>query len=585
MPMYCFDLNTPFKLRIDEIQKDEFVYFKLPEALDDGLDSYVKTIIDSLTKQTSRLFFSINDTSKYLNLAEIEEEFPIAWFGVPVEVGSNQKGVHSEHSIYSNIDSLSLIIFEAQKLRFKNQKKIIPEFIITDNYYQLAPTIVEFFNRFKLPFAFITIEGVPDPKRVNIFHEIFESLRIKGFKEKIYFSFNNPNLDEWNIKTHNSFSGLQTVHIDLSNKCTHSCVFCGIWGPEFIDDMKSRSNGILSEETVNFMNRQMPHQRALEILESLPDTIQTVQFGGSGDPLTHPNWLDIISRWRSRGLIVEVLTNFEYPNHLDLEVLHQLSKGRKNFSFLINLSAATAETYKAIRPRQSNATFEKVISNIRYSSNLRKQDGHGISITIINIINSQNFREAVKMIELAHELGVGVWLKPLEVHSSIHQKYTIAEEDYPLFLSIMSQALQRADELKVNLVFREFLKTIIEDHQASDETKFEKSQLDFGSILNGQVPGVLYQTIPCTVAFTYVRFEVNGSVKPCCISPFQMGNINDANLDEIWHSHRYYAWREKFLKIQTTRFHLKDNEYGFCQICPHIPINLEASKLLSIKRD
>ncbi|MGZ3787085.1 MAG: SPASM domain-containing protein [Bacteriovorax sp.] len=570
--MYCFDLNTPFKLRIDEIQKDEFVYFKLPKVLDNGLDHSIKTIVASLTNQTSRLFFSVDDALKYPNLKEFEEEFPIAWFGVPIEVGSNQKGVHSEHTIYSNVDSLSLKLFEEQLAPFKNHSKIVPEFVLTDNHYQLAPTIVEFFDRFALPFAFITVKGAPDPKRANLFREIFESLRIKDFKGKIYFSFNNPYLNEWNIKTHNSFSGLQTVHIDLSNKCTHSCVFCGLWGPEFIDDMKSRSNGVLSEETVSFMNRQMPHQRALDILESLPDTIQTVQFGGAGDPLTHPNWLDIFSHWRSRGLSVEVLTNFEYPAPHDLESLHQLSKGRKTFDFLVNVSAATADTYRAVRPRQSKATFEKVISNIRYASNLKKRDGHGISVTIVNIINSQNFREAVKMIELAHELGAGVWLKPLEVHSELHNKYAISKEDRPLFCNIMEQALQRADELKVKLVFKEFLKSFIGDHRAiSGETKHEAPDL--------------YQAIPCTVGFTYVRFEVDGSVKPCCISPFQMGNINNAGLDEIWHSHRYYAWREKFLKIHTSRFHLKDHEFSFCQICPHVPINMESSRLLSMKRD
>lgn len=461
--MYSFDLNAPLKLRIDEIQKNEFVFLKLSTELN-STDESINIIFDSLTKKTDRLFFSIDNLIDFPHIKEYEAKFPIAWFGVPVMVGSNQQGFNSDHTVYSNIDSLSLNLFDAQKNQFTDQQKVIPEFNLSGNHYQLGPTIVEFFDRYKLPFAFLKIEGLPDMQQVQYFRETFESLRIKGFKGKIYFSFNNAHLDEWNIKTYNTFSGIQTVHLDLSNKCTHSCVFCGLWGPEFIDEMKSRTDdGVLRPDVVNFMNRQMPYQRAIEILEALPDTVKAVQFGGAGDPLTHPQWLNILARWRARGFKVEVLTNFEYPSKEELDILHELSQGRRNFDFMINVSAATPEVYKIIRPRQSQATFEKVIANIRYSRNLRIRDGYGLTFTMIHIINTHNFREAVKMVELAHELGTGVWLKPLEVHSDIHKKYTIQKEDYPLFQKMMKQALLRADELKVKIVLREFLEAIAGD--------------------------------------------------------------------------------------------------------------------------
>ncbi|MFA6237016.1 MAG: SPASM domain-containing protein [Bacteriovorax sp.] len=579
--MYPFDLNAPIQLKIDEIQSNEFVYLKLPEVLYSDITS-TATLLNSLTKKTDRLFFSIDDLSEFHRAPEYADQFPVAWFGISVPVGSNRQGFKSEYTIYSNVDSLSLDFFQAEKSKFKDQHKVIPEFRLTENHYQLGPTIAEFFERYKLPFAFISIEGAPDQERIQYFRETFETLRIKGFKSKIYFSFNNPYLDEWNIKTRNTFSGIQTVHIDLSNKCTHSCVFCSLWGPEFIDAMKSQTaDGILAPEIVNLMNCQMPYERAVEILESLPETIQSVQFGGAGDPLTHPRWLDVLSRWRSRGPSIEVLTNFEYPSFEQLESLHQLSRGGRTFDFMVNVSAATPEVYKTVRPRQSASTFEKVISNIRYSKNLQKRDGHGVSFTMIHIINVHNFREAVKMVELAHELNTGVWLKPLEVHSEIHKKYSVPKIDYPLFQQIIKQALKRADELKVRVVLREFLEAIV---RYDADLEADSAQFNSG-LSNGQLPGDLYQTIPCTVGFTYVRFEVDGSVKPCCAAPVHFGNVNSSKLDDIWHSDGFYTWREKFLNIERTSFHLKDTEYGFCQICPHVPINVKASRLLAIKRN
>lgn len=531
--MYCLDLSAPINLNLDEIQSDEFVFFKLPDSHDSGPDASVQKIIEALTKKTSRLFFSNSTCLGTAALKELSETFPIKWFGVPVQ----------------NIEDYALEVKNLGPL------SCIPEFTAPD-----ADTIMSVFSKFDLPFVFINISGAPDNDQLKFFKELFESLRKKGLRKKIYFSFNNRHLEEWNIKTFNTFSGLTTAHVDLSNKCTHSCVFCGIWGPEFIEEMKAQNNGVLSEEMIGFMNRQMPRQRALDILESLPETLQKVQFGGAGDPLTHPHWHEIISRYRSRGLIIEVLSNFEYPSFEEIEALHQLSKGKRNFSFLINVSAASAETYKAIRPRQSKAIFEKVLENIAHAHKLRVRDGHGLSLTILNIINSQNYKEAVKMVELAHQLGVGVWLKPLEIHSPIHTQYAITENESAHYSEIMARAAHRAEELGVEISFKE---------QLTEEVH----------------TGDLYTQIPCSIGFTYARFEVDGTLRPCCITPVSMGNVFQTKTEDVWHSERYYQWREKFLKINKDHFHHHESEYSYCKMCPHIPINERAARFLQLKRD
>lgn len=459
--MYPFDLNTPFSLKIDEIQSNEFVYFK-PERDKDFGDKKFNSAIELISKKTNRLFLSIDQLTDLENIKNYESNNSITWFGVPVTVGSDQNEIEKNQSSYSNIDSLSFKIFEELRSNFDHNYKVIPEFILSKNHYQLGPTIIEFFKYYKVPFAFLKIDGPPENQKIQFFRETFESLRINGFKGKIYFSFTNPYLDEWNIKTHNTFSGVQTVHIDLSNKCTHSCVFCGLWGPEFIDELKAQTtSGVLAQDVVSFMNKQMPFEKSIEILESLPETIKSVQFGGAGDPLTHPHWLEILSKWRSRGLRLEVLTNFEYPNFNEIESLHKMSIGRRKIDFMVNVSAASFEVYKMIRPRQAKETFEKVIENIRYANKLKLRDGYGMTFTMVHIINSLNFKEAVKMVELASDLGADVWLKPLEVHSDIHKKYSIHKDNYPLFKEMMNQALKRADELKVRIVLRDLIEAIV----------------------------------------------------------------------------------------------------------------------------
>jgi len=531
--MYCFDLNKPFNLRIDEIQKNEFVYFKWPETIEPGLEFSLGEMTKTLTNQSQAVYLAANDYDKNF-VTSVIKSHPVKWLGIKINESTALKDFADAAAFFSC--------------------NLIPELSGFSDAGKTASIIAELFDLYQLPFLFLHVQSGPDHKQIVFFQKVFEQLRKNKFSKHIYFSFSNQDLEEWNLKTKNTFSGLTTAHVDLSNKCTHSCVFCGIWGPDFIDKMKNQSEGTISAEYIEFMNRQMPYEKSRQILSSLPYTLQKVQFGGAGDPLTHPQWLPIISEWRSRGLTVEVLTNFEYPTAEEIEKLHTLTRGKRNFSFLINVSAATAETYSKIRPRQSKAVFEKVISNIEFAHQLRKRDGHGLALTIVNIINSQNYKEAVQMVELAHRLGVGIWLKPVEVHSHLHQKYSIPENELGEYKTLLKKAADRAAELGVELSLEEQLLNHI---GASD----------------------LYKSVPCTVGYTYARFEVDGTVKPCCITNQSMGNAFKSTVENVWHSPDYYQWREKFLSSENT-----SSYDDYCKMCPHIPLNQHAARLLKKER-
>lgn len=531
--MYSFDLNNPFNLRVDEIQNNEFVYFTLPKETEPGLDDSLEQMTAALTSQSNRVFLAASTLDKTF-IASLVKNYPLRWIGISLSTKNSVEQFSKEAAFLGPLE------------------RCIPQLSVGDNLEEATEAVIQLFQHFDLPFLFLEVAGAPDTGKVKYFSDLFTALRKTGLQKKIYFSFNNSDLEEWNLKTANTFSGLTTIHLDLSNKCTHSCVFCGIWGPDFIEEMKVQSKGNLSQEYISFMNRQMPLIRTEEILDAAPETLQKVQFGGAGDPLTHPHWFDIISKWRSRGLAVEVLTNFEYPSKAEIEKLHMLSKGKRNFSFLINVSAATAETYKKIRPRQSEEIFEKVLSNIRYAHELRQRDGYGLNLTIVNIINSLNYSEAVKMVELASELGVGMWLKPVEVHSALHQQFAIPESELANYRATLKAAAQKAAELKVELSLEELLM----DHISES--------------------GDLYKSIPCSVGYTYTRYEVDGTVRPCCIAPHSMGNIFTDPVAKVWHSQNYYQWREKLLQ--------GPEKYDFCKMCSHIPMNLHAAGLLKKER-
>lgn len=111
----------------------------------------------------------------------------------------------------------------------------------------------------------------------------------------------------------------------------------------------------------------------------------------------------------------------------------------------------------------------------------------------------------------------------------------------------------------------------------SDQRSSER--LDIG-IMNGDVASDFYREAPCTIGYSYVRFEVTGDIKACCISKYPMGTLEKDSWQNIWNGGRYEAFREKMKTIHKTQFHQKDPDWGFCQQCSHRGQNVKNNELL-----
>lgn len=98
-------------------------------------------------------------------------------------------------------------------------------------------------------------------------------------------------------------------------------------------------------------------------------------------------------------------------------------------------------------------------------------------------------------------------------------------------------------------------------------------KVDIG-VMNA-TPTSFYSKNPCMIAFSYVRFEVTGHVRACCIAKHAIGDLSHANWRQVWRSEAYSAFRRKMMRIHKEKFHLKDPEYFFCQQCSHMGTNVK----------
>lgn len=360
--------------------------------------------------------------------------------------------------------------FEEYVREVPTNKELVVEFEMTSDLRALGPTITGV-HLAGAKWVVLNVEGAPTRMMTSNFREMFEYLKIRAFTRlNIYFPFWNEYAGEWNIKTQNTFSGLEHVHIDISNRCTHSCVFCGLYGPAAIEDMKLRSGGAIPEKISNFMKSEIDSEKCFNIIESLPWTVKAIQFGGAGDPLMHESAVKFIAAARQRGFSVEVLSNMEYLDTDDINNLHALGGAKfLDLHFIANISAGEPQLYIQTRPKQTEKHFEKIISNLTMFSELRKKNnGNGVNFTLMCVVNKINCNSLLGVSELAHKIGASkIWFKPMEIHGKIHEQLIPDSKEMVAMAISLIEAMKYAEANKIEVFQKDYCEALIKQYLGS----------------------------------------------------------------------------------------------------------------------
>ncbi len=338
-------------------------------------------------------------------------------------------------------------------------------------------SIVAYLSETKLPWALVNPQNIKFEKNAEILKNAFELLRMNAkTNTKIYFTQSHPLSESWNARTGNLLGGPQYVDIDVSNSCTHNCVFCGLYAEEAVERFKKYGGGTLPKVEREKMAAKIDRLNCLDFINSLPDSVQNIQFGGVGDPFTHRNILEFIAAARERNVNVSCLTNFSYMNHEMMNRLHSLSgKTIEALSFIVNISAANSKTYQAIRPNQKEKDFENVVESLKYSQDLRSADpnGKGVSLYLMSVTNKLNFRDMPEFAALTKYIGAEfLWIKPIEVHGDEVIKYLISDEEQFEYARYAKMLLHVAEKINVQIFMPEVLQIIV-DKYADQLKKYE----------------------------------------------------------------------------------------------------------------
>jgi len=311
-------------------------------------------------------------------------------------------------------------------------------------------------------------------------------------------------------------ANLKEIYIEITSKCNLNCKMCfrRFWKDKVLD---------------------MPKDKFLKILDDLKafPKLETVYIGGIGEPLMHPNILEIIENVKSRGLRIELGTNGT--------LLHELSEDfvRLNVDRVtVSIDAPDPAVYRDIR----GTDFASVESNVLFLQEVKKREKSSKPNVAIEVVAMKsNVLVLPNILPLASKLGINdILISNLMPFSEELSKEIIYDGslDWEILIEVMNS---QVGKYRVNINFPKF--------ELLTERMCKFIEKDSTVIrADGEVA-------PCyRLLHSYTEY-VFGRKKE--VNAYSFGNAFEKPIYEIWNGKEYKVFR----------YNVKNSLYPSCTDC------------------
>jgi radical SAM protein with 4Fe4S-binding SPASM domain len=293
------------------------------------------------------------------------------------------------------------------------------------------------------------------------------------------------------------------VDLEPSNSCNFRCSHCEI-------TYKDRERKNLSKGQYDVIMSNFPY--ALR-----------VKLQGEGEPFLNDLLYDLIEDTCLKGVWCEVVTNGSILNMEQLKPLERF----KNFQLVFSFDAADKTTFEKIR---AGSNFEKILGNIDDVT-----QNTTIAVAAWMLLQRDNNDQVEDVIRLLAKKKV----KSLGIQR--------------LFFDFDKKAEMRS--LKING------KWIQQNLNKSSYSALRKLAKRYGMQLS--ISDRLYSRDHlCPWPWMGVFIDTSGNVVPCCkigdASIYNIGNLNEDDIEIIWNSKEYKDFRRR---------HKINDLPGFCRGC------------------
>jgi len=185
------------------------------------------------------------------------------------------------------------------------------------------------------------------------------------------------------VRLHRPVTDLKKIYIEPTNQCNIACRMC-------MRNSWDEPSGWMSSETFDAI---------LENLENI-SPMPIVSFGGLGEPLAHPDFIDMVVRVKKLGGRVEMITN---GTLLDERRSRQLVDGGLDMVW-VSIDGASPESYADVR---LGAALPEVLANLDRLRELRESWTYfptpEIGITFVAM--KRNIADLPEVIKMGRRVG------------------------------------------------------------------------------------------------------------------------------------------------------------------------------------
>jgi MoaA/NifB/PqqE/SkfB family radical SAM enzyme len=330
---------------------------------------------------------------------------------------------------------------------------------------------------------------------------------------------------------------LARLYIEPTSRCNLACRTC-------IRNTWAETPGDMAPETFDRLRRglgRFPH-------------LESVMFGGFGEPLAHPDILRMIAAMSRRGLRAEITTN---GTLLDETMIRGLLESRLD-TLWVSLDGTRESSYEDIR---AGANFKDVVSNLQRLQALQETSARKIRVGIAFVVMRRNVRDLKTMDELARSIGADV----VTVSHVLPYRPEMEEEmlcrltlSLDTFAAVPEKTVIHLPRLDINALTKDTVFRLLQG--------FENL-----TMMGNKIAAATHWCRFIRERCTFIRWD--GQMAPCMgllhshktylygyertISPHLLGNVRRTSLSRIWDSGEYRDFREK----------VKAFDYSPCHLC------------------
>ncbi len=323
---------------------------------------------------------------------------------------------------------------------------------------------------------------------------------------------------------------LTKVYIELTTACNFDCVMCvrRTWENEAFGPMDWEVYRSLIEQLAEF-----------------PEP-PTVHFGGYGEPMTYPRFLEAVELAKGIGARVEMTSNGSLLDREMATALIELGVDK----IMVSVDGVSADVYEDVR---QGSDFGKLIANLLELRRLKLarfgQGNHKPHLGLAFVAMKRNIDQLPLLPQLAHMVGAEE-IKVSNVvpyYPQLEQEMLYDRAMYSLAfraspdIPVMSLPKMNLDEVTAPALAQVFDSTVsINWLQSSLDRYTNYCEFNQKGYLVVRRDGVV---TPCLELMRDHPVYLKG--KPQWISHYQVGDVKEKALREIWEDEEYAAFRDK----------------------------------------